>query len=141
VENLQGFGNPASVTKGRAINMKHCPYCGAEYPDEMTECSIDCEPLEPRDLQPVKKEKPKEDRYEIPPLSEADRHRDWVMILSPHSEFEANIVLNRLQVSGIRARFDDAVMGGGINTVRMRIIQVRVGDYERARHLLNQKGF
>jgi hypothetical protein len=106
----------------------------------MTQCSIDCEPLEPTVALPLKKEESKEDRYEIPALSEANQKKDWVMILSPHSEFEANIVLNRLQVSGIRARFDDAIMGGGINTARMRIIQVRVEDYERARSLLNNAG-
>ncbi len=44
---------------------------------------------------------------------------------------------NRLLVAGIQARFDDAVMGGGINTARMRVVQVRVNDYDNARELLN----
>jgi hypothetical protein len=62
---------------------------------------------------------------------------EWAMILSPHSEFEANIVLNKLLNAGVRARFDDTVMGGGYNTVKMRVIQVRVEDYDHAKDLLN----
>jgi hypothetical protein len=119
--------------------MKRCSYCGAEYPDEMSACPIDHESLEsPASAAYQKKEeKQKEGGYDIPPLAEADKTRDWVMILYPHSEFEANIVLNRLQIVGIRARFDDVVGGGWLGTVRMRVIQVRVKDYDRARELLN----
>jgi len=37
--------------------MKHCPYCGAEYPDDASMCSIDGHPLQ-------------EDVPEPPPISE-----------------------------------------------------------------------
>jgi hypothetical protein len=97
--------------------MKRCSYCGAEYPDEINECPIDETPM-PQPVAPQVDE-PKQDRYEIPPLSKTEMGKDWVMILCPHTESEAHIVLSRLLVAGIRARL------------------VRVKDYDHARELLN----
>lgn len=34
-------------------HMKRCPYCGAEYPDDASECSIDREPLSENVPQPL----------------------------------------------------------------------------------------
>ena len=117
--------------------MKRCSYCGAEYTDDMNECPIDHESLVPPVTPVPEIKKHTQDRYEIPPLTETERVREWVMILYPHSEFEAGIVMNRLRGAGIRARFDDVVAGGWIGMVRMRVMQVRVEDYDRARELLN----
>jgi hypothetical protein len=51
--------------------------------------------------------------------------------------FEAYLVLGRLRVSGIRARFSYSVIGGGIYTNTMTYVQVHVEDYDAARDLLN----
>jgi hypothetical protein len=44
--------------------MKRCTYCGKEYPDEATECVIDCHPLAkfPPEPEPVKADLPAEEK-------------------------------------------------------------------------------
>jgi hypothetical protein len=112
--------------------MKHCSYCGAEYPDNLINCPIDHESLVG---QPVASES-KSDKYDIPPLP-VQGMEDWVTILIPHSSFEAHLVFNRLKVSGIRVRVNRSVIGGAIYTDTMTFVQVHVADYDVARELLN----
>ena len=115
--------------------MKCCPYCGAEYPDEMRQCPIDHESLAKPALPASKLER--QDKHEIPAPPAPEDETKWVTIQLPRDEFEANIVFNKLRLAGIRVRSDDAVMGGGLYIYRMRGIQVRAKDYARAKKLLN----
>src|SRR5579862_5061590 len=109
--------------------MKRCSYCGTEYPDDVQECPVDHEPTAVPSIPMPLSRGPIQNKYEIPPLDPTGK-TEWVMILSPQDKFKGDIVLGRLRVAGIRARFDDAVTGGAIYTTKMRVIQVRVEDYD-----------
>ena len=112
--------------------MKRCSYCGAEYPDETVTCPIDQEPLVG---QSVRAEQQRD--YDIPPLSPNGNKQEWVSILCPHSRLEVEIVLGRLQASGIRARKKDSVMGGGLGRDSVDFVEVRAEDYDAARNILD----
>jgi hypothetical protein len=113
--------------------MKHCSYCGAEYPDDVVDCPIDHESLVGQSVAP----ETQLDKYEIPPASSTQRKDDWVTILTPHGNYEAYLVFNRLKVSGMRVRVNRSVIGGGMYTNTMVFVQVHVADYDAARELLN----
>ena len=116
--------------------MKECSYCGRENEDNATHCSgcgLD-EFVSKTPAQPKQTETEQEPRkYNIPPLP-----LTWVNLLTPHSQFEADIVVGRLTAAGLRARFQVSdLMGGWTSTIREKVIQVQVEDYEAARNLLN----
>lgn len=86
--------------------------------------------------QPPKAER-RQAAYNVPALKPGQGKEGWATILSPHSRFEGQIVLGRLQTSGIRARLSDSVIGGWIGKDTVSFVQVRVEDYDKARNLLN----
>ena len=121
-------------------DMKRCPYCGAQYGDDIRNCPTDQELLV--ELPAAKAEpsagKPRGERgYNIPALSQGQEESGWATILSPQSRFEAQIVLGRLQASGLSARLAESVVGGWLGKSTTTLVQVRVEDYEQARNLLN----
>jgi len=116
--------------------MKECSYCGRENEDNATNCSgcgLD-EFVSDVAAQPGPTETGEESRkYDIPPLPPT-----WVDLLTPHSQFEADIVVGRLTTAGLRARYKISdLMGGWNSTIREKVVQVQVEDYEAARNLLN----
>jgi len=116
--------------------MKECSYCGRENEDDATVCSgcgLD-EFVSQVAAQPVQAEAGDEPRkYNIPPLPTT-----WVNLLTPHSQFEADIIIGRLTTAGLRARFQISdLMGGWSSKIQEKVVQVRVEDYEAARNLLN----
>ncbi len=76
-------------------------------------------------------------KYDIPPLPPEKKQNDWVTILITNIEFETNIVMGRLEASGIEVKLDTSRIGGWIGSNVMKYIQVRPKDYDDARELLN----
>jgi hypothetical protein len=116
--------------------MKECSYCGRKNEDNAANCSgCGLDEFVSKDVaQPSETESEHEQhKYNIPPLPPT-----WVNILTPHSKFEADIVVGRLTAAGLRARFYSSdLMGGWTSTIREKFVQVQVEDYEAARNLLN----
>lgn len=120
--------------------MKRCPYCGAEYGDDIRNCPTDQEllvELPAANTQSSAGTPKSETGYNIPALGPEQGENGWATILSPHSRFEAQIVLGRLQACGLIARLAVSVTGGWLGKDTMTFVQVRVEDYEQARNLLN----
>jgi hypothetical protein len=116
--------------------MKECSYCGRENEDNATNCSgcgldefVSKVAAQPGQI--ATEDEPR--KYNIPPLPPT-----WVNLLTPHSQFEADIVVGRLTAAGLRARYQISdLMGGWSSKIQEKVVQVRVEDYEAARNLLN----
>jgi len=120
--------------------VKKCSYCGAEYSDATAECSIDHEPLvpdAPAPSQHTKEQKDLEHIIEIRPLTPTEKQNEWLTIVTPHDNFEANIVMGRLRSSGIEARLHASVIGGWLGKQIQTFVQVRPKDYDAAKDLLS----
>jgi hypothetical protein len=117
--------------------MKHCPNCGAEHPDDVTECPIGQNPPGSEQTVIFSKKGIRRSRYDIPPLPVGKKQSDWVTILTPNDELETNIVMGRLKASGIEARLEVSRVGGWAGANEMKCVQVRPKDYDGARELLN----
>lgn len=118
--------------------MKRCLYCGAEYPDDVSECPIDHEAVvDPAASTSQQAKVQSEGSYEILPLRATAHSDEWVPILMPRDSFEGNIIVGRLTASGIPARLFRAVLGGGWTaTISESHVQVHARDYSAARELL-----
>jgi hypothetical protein len=86
----------------------------------------------------IVKNDPKDGKREILPLLPEDAQKDWVTILAPHSEFQADIVIGRLKASGIAARLKYSKIGAWVGGNTMGFVQVRPKDYDAAKDVLNE---
>ena len=101
-------------------------------------CAIDHTPFErPAEPPPPEPEKPE---YVFPPISAADRQKDFVTLVSCATLPAADVIFGRLQVAGIEASIPDEslmnVMGGGLGAFGFVRVQISPKDYDAARELL-----
>ena len=119
--------------------MKTCSYCGAEYPDDAVMCAIDHTPFEaPKEPAPAESKGPE---YRFPPISEEDRQKDLVTLMTCATLPDADVIAGRLEVAGIEVSIPDESlmnnMGGGLAAFGFVRIQVAPKDYDAARELLS----
>ena len=108
--------------------MKTCPYCGAEYPDDRTECPIDHTAIAAK-AAPAEARKP---AYEFAPLSPEHMQQDLV-----------TLVTCRLRAADIVAFIPDEFLMQSIgltNTFGYVRVQVAPKDYEAAKAILSEDG-
>jgi Putative prokaryotic signal transducing protein len=128
--------------------MNKCPYCGAEYADDVLECPIDHTPLvEPKvKTAPAASPRAESDQaeYKFAPTSAADRQRDLVTLVKCGTLVEADLVVSRLRAAGIQAFIPDECLmqniGFNLNTFGYVRVQVAPQDYEAAGNLLSGTG-
>ena len=121
--------------------MKKCPYCGAEYPDDVVACAIDQTPFEvSKPAPPAPPPEPDRPRYLFTPLSAADWQQDWVTLVSCGTLVAADLVVARLRAAGIASFLPDEFLmqtvGWNFNTYGYVRVQVPPGDYAAAKVLL-----
>ena len=127
--------------------MKNCPYCGAEYPDDATECAIDQTPFE-RPIKPSPPEpRPRQaeySEYEFVPISEEDREMDLVTLVRCRTLVAADMVVSRLRAAGITAFLPDEslmqTVAWNVSTYGYVLVQVSPEEYDSARDLLSGSG-
>ena len=119
--------------------MKTCPYCGAEYPDDAVKCAIDDTPFESAN-EPPPPPVSNRPRYELAPLSPADRQLDWVTLVACRTLVEADLLVSQLEAAGIKTFLpDESLMqnvGWNLNTYGYVRVQIAPKDYDAARDLL-----
>ena len=125
--------------------MKICAYCGQENQDDATQCSECATELKTSMLQPPM---PSDTGPKIPTvtwtfatLSDLDRQKDIVTLLTCPTLPEADLVLNHLTGAGIEAFIPDefAVQNAafvGMAPVSVRV-QVAASDYDSAKEFMN----
>ncbi len=119
--------------------MKTCSYCGAEYADDATTCPVDHTSLDQPD--PPKPVLPASEglRYEFPELSELDKQKDFVTLVSCANLPEADLIVSTLRAAGIEAFMpDESIMQIMPNTFGYVRVQVAPKDYDAAKNLLSE---
>ena len=128
--------------------MKKCPWCGQEYPDEVSVCAIDQSPLESRDPRPAAAVSQPEDSSVAVESSEATSQEnedttalDGFWSLGAFDAFEADRLLkrfldtdNRFQIDRIERR--ERSGSTSYRTVGYVEIFIHVDDYEEANQIL-----
>lgn len=119
--------------------MKTCSYCGAEYPDDAVMCTIDHMPFErPAEPKALEPEKP---QYRFPPISEEDRQKDFVTLVTCATLPAADVIVGRLEAAGIETAIPDESlmnnMGGGLAAFGFVRVLIAPKDYDAARELLS----
>ena len=119
--------------------MKTCPYCGAEYPDDRTECPIDHTAIAAK-AAPAEARKP---AYEFAPLSPEHMQQDLVTLVTCENLVAADFVVSRLRAADIVAFIPDEFLMQSIgltNTFGYVRVQVAPKDYEAAKAILSEDG-
>ncbi len=121
--------------------MKKCSYCGAEYPDDAIMCAIDHTSFGRPDEPPPPPPEPMGPEFDFAPLSDEDRQKDLVTLLSCRTLMEADLIVSRLEASGIYAFLPDMslmqMIGWNFNTYGYVRVQIAPKDYDTARDLLS----
>ena len=127
--------------------MKKCPWCGQEYPDEVSVCTIDRNPLEPchpvaaisksQDSETTRVESSEATKQEAEWTDAPDGFR-WLGVLDA---FEANRLLKQFLEANIRFQIDNIERrersgSTSYRTVRYVVIFVHADDYEKANQIL-----
>jgi len=109
-------------------------------------CAIDHTPFElpgeplppPEHNQP--NPEPNRPEYDFVPLSEADRQKDMVTLVTCRTLGEADVVVSRLRAAGIDTFLPDEslmqVIAWNLNTYGYVRVQIAPKDYDAARDLL-----
>ena len=123
--------------------MKCCSYCGRENTDEALRChECGTEFEQPRPVETPRVEPPRPEYY-FPPLSDADRQKHVVTLVSCANLMAADLVAATLRSAGIEAFIPDESMiqAQGLATpFGYARVQVSPKDYEAARDLLGAAG-
>ncbi len=124
--------------------MKTCPWCGEEYPDEVSNCVIDQYVLEPRDPAPVpavlKPEKSEAEEVEVPRSSqkaEDESAPEGFQVLGAYDAFEAERLLKQFSETNIRFEIDrierrESGQRSGYRIVNYIKIFIHNDDFEKA---------
>ena len=130
--------------------MRTCPYCGAEYQDDMLQCPADHTSLVPESPAPTadsalaaeanEQQSPVRASYKFAPLSPEQREMDFVTLVSCGTLPAADLVVSRLRAGGISAFIPDEklmqTIGFNLSTFGYVRVQVSPHDYEAAKELL-----
>jgi hypothetical protein len=129
--------------------MKKCPWCGKEYPDEVSACVVDQSPLESRDPVPAPAvSQPEDTRVSGVESSKAPGQEaegaaapDGFRSLGVFDAFEADRLLTRFLEAHIRFQIDriERRERGGSTSYRAVgyiDIFIHVDDYEKASQIL-----
>ena len=128
--------------------MKKCPWCGQQYPDEVSACTTDQSPLESCDLLPVpevSESKDSEDHRIEPeaPSQEVEEVDipEGFRPLGAVDAFEADRLLKRFSETEIRFQIErierrERSGRGGYRTNSYIEIFVHADDYEKALEIL-----
>ena len=82
--------------------MKKCSWCGKEFPDDAVICDVDKTPFEqPKESAPPAPPAPPQREYDFPPLSETDKAKDFVTLVTCGTLPEADLVVSRLRADGL----------------------------------------
>ena len=68
---------------------------------------------------------------------ETDKQMEWVTVVIPTTDIEANIVMGRLQTAGIEASLVSSTIGDETGQDAQQFIKVRRKNYADAKTLLN----
>jgi hypothetical protein len=125
--------------------MKACSYCGAEYPDDAVMCTIDHTPFErladPTEVGVPTEREPKNPEYRFSSISEEEKRRDFVTLVTCATLPAADVIVGRLEAAGIEASIPHesimSLMGGGVSGFGLVRVQIAPKDYEAARELLS----
>lgn len=123
--------------------MKKCSWCGKEYPDEVVMCPTDHTRLDApgKSAAPAAESAPARAKYSFVALSEADKQKDLVTLVTCGTLPEANLVAARLNAEGIEAFVPDEnlmqVIGWNLNTFGYVRVQVSPKDYDLAKEVLS----
>ena len=121
------------------FTMKRCSYCGAKNPDDAVECAIDRTPLDLPCGAPPPPE-PKCPEYVFTPLSDADKQKGFVTLVTCGTLVAADAVVSRLRAFGITAFLPDEslmqTIGFNLNTYGYVRVQISPSDYDAAKELL-----
>jgi hypothetical protein len=121
--------------------MKKCSYCGAEYPDDAVMCAVDETPFDLSGGPPPSPENGPA-QYDLAPLSETDRQKDLVTLVSCPTLVAADTIACALRAAGIEVFMPDEFLmqavGWNFNTYGYVRVQVSPKDYEAARNLLTE---
>lgn len=126
--------------------MLTCPYCGVEYPDGTTRCSVDQTPLAPPPTVPTPDAPMAPDaapaEFEFPPLTEAQRQQDLVTLVTCGTLISAEMIASRLSAAGIEVFIPDQslvqTMGFNLGAVGFVRVQIAPADYDAAKALLSE---
>lgn len=127
--------------------MKTCSYCGAEYPNDITECPNDHTSLveSPALSSPVSSPASGSQGplYAFAPLSPEDREKDFVTLMTCETLVIADMVASRLRAAGIETFIPDEnlmqTIGFNLNTFGYVRIQIAPKDYEKAKAVLEEE--
>lgn len=132
------------AARNRGNLMKKCSYCGAEYPDDAKMCAVDHTPFEPAadsKSGTEKPDEPKEPEYRFPPISEEERQKDFVTLVTCTNLPAADVIVGRLEAAGIEVSIpDESLMnnlGGGLAAFGFVRVLIATKDYDAARELLS----
>jgi hypothetical protein len=124
--------------------MKECAYCGRENDDDAVQCR-ECGTAEFKGditakAHSEKAEEPNRPRYQIPPLSPANKQHTWATLITCGTLVEADLVVCQLEAAGITTFIPDQslmlAVGWNLNTYGYVRVQVSPKDYEAARELI-----
>jgi hypothetical protein len=127
--------------------MKECAYCGRENDDDAVQCR-ECGTAEFKGditakAHSEKAEEPNRPRYQIPPLSPANKQHTWATLITCGTLVEADLVVCQLEAAGITTFIPDQSLIQTVpwwNMITFGYVRVQVSpkDYESARTLLTE---
>jgi hypothetical protein len=120
--------------------MKTCSYCGAQYPDNTTECPIDHTAISDKPAAPDSSEA----AFEFAPLPPEQMKQALVTLVTCGTLTSADLVACRLRAADIEAFIPDKFLmqsvGFNFNTFGYVRVQVAPRDYDAAKALLSGSG-
>jgi hypothetical protein len=127
--------------------MKECAYCGRENDDDAVQCR-ECGTAEFKGditakAHSEKAEEPNRPRYQIPPLSPANKQHTWATLITCGTLVEADLVVCQLEAADITTFIPDQSLIQTVpwwNMITFGYVRVQVSpkDYESARTLLTE---
>jgi len=126
--------------------MKTCSYCGATYPDDMTECPIDhaAVSFKPAAAAPHSgsASDSQRDEFKFSLLTPEERQQDLVTLVTCGTLMSADMIVCKLRAAGVEAFIPDKMLmqtvGFNFNTFGYVRVQVAPNDYDTAKAVLSR---